>query len=114
MKHRDAYVTYLLIEGLFSFFFYIIVTVNLVYQVEVAHLNPLQLVLVGTMLEVTSFVSQVPTGVLADVFSRRWSIIIGIFLTGAGFVLQGIVTQFGHDSALPTGLGHWFELYHGS
>jgi len=46
MKHRDAYVTYLLIEGLFALFFYIIITVNLVYQVEVAHLNPLQLVLV--------------------------------------------------------------------
>lgn len=95
MKHRDAYVTYLLIEGLFSLFFYIIVTINLVYQVEMAHLNPLQLVLVGTTLEVISFLSQVPTGVLADVFSRRWSIIIGFFLTGAGFVLEGAIPQFG-------------------
>ena len=71
MKHRNAYVVYLLTEGLFSLFFGMIVTVNLVYQVEVAKLNPLQLVLVGTMLEVTAFVFQVPTGVLADVFSRR-------------------------------------------
>ena len=110
MKHRDAYVTYLLIEGLFSFFFYIVVTVNLVYQVEVAHLNPLQLVLVGTVLEITAFVFQVPTGVLADVFSRRWSIIIGIFLTGAGFVLQGLVPQFGMIllSQLGWGIGSTF------
>ncbi len=110
MKHRDAYVTYLLIEGLFAFFFYIVVTVNLVYQVEVAHLNPLQLVLVGTMLEITSFVSQVPTGVLADVFSRRWSIMIGIFLTGAGFVLQGSIPQFGTIvlSQLGWGIGSSF------
>lgn len=110
MKHRDAYVTYLLIEGLFSFFFYIVVTVNLVYQVEVAHLNPLQLVLVGTVLEITAFVFQVPTGVLADVFSRRWSIIIGIFLTGAGFVLQGLMPQFGMIllSQLGWGIGSTF------
>ncbi len=110
MKHRDAYVTYLLIEGLFSLFFYIVVTVNLVYQVEMAHLNPLQLVLVGTMLEITSFVSQVPTGVLADVFSRRWSIMIGIFLTGAGFVLEGSIPQFGTIllSQLGWGIGSSF------
>lgn len=94
MKHRNAYFVYLLTEGLFSLFFSIIVTVNLVYQVEVARLNPLQLVLVGTMLEVTAFVFQVPTGVLADVFSRRWSVIIGILLTGAGFVLEGSVPRF--------------------
>ncbi len=110
MKHRDAYVTYLLIQGLFAFFFYIVVTIHLVYQVEVAHLNPLQLVLVGTMLEVTAFVSQVPTGVLADVFSRRWSIIIGIFLTGAGFVLEGSIPQFGTIvlSQLGWGIGSSF------
>ncbi len=110
MRHRDAYVTYLLIQGLFSLFFYIIITVNLVYQVEVAHLNPLQLVLVGTMLEVAAFLSQVPTGVLADVFSRRWSIIIGIFLTGAGFVLEGSIPQFGTIllSQLGWGIGSSF------
>ncbi len=110
MKHRDAYVTYLFIEGLFALFFYIIITVNLVYQVEVAHLNPLQLVLVGTMLELASFISQVPTGVLADVFSRRWSIIIGIFLTGAGFVLEGSIPQFGAIllSQLGWGIGSSF------
>ncbi|MBA2394972.1 MAG: MFS transporter [Ktedonobacteraceae bacterium] len=110
MRHRDAYVTYLLIQGLFSLFFYTIITVNMVYQVEVAHLNPLQLVLVGTMLEIAAFLSQVPTGVLADVFSRRWSIIIGIFLTGAGFVLEGSIPQFGAIllSQLGWGIGSSF------
>jgi len=110
MRHRDAYITYLLIQGLFSLFFYTIITVNMVYQVEVARLNPLQLVLVGTMLEIAAFLSQVPTGVLADVFSRRWSIIIGIFLTGAGFVLEGSIPQFGAIllSQLGWGIGSSF------
>src|SRR6266566_1007270 len=94
MKNRDAYIVYLTIEGLFSLFFYTIITVNLVYQVEVARLNPLQLVLVGTMLEATAFVFQVPTGIIADVFSRRMAIIIGVFLTGAGFILEGSIPRF--------------------
>ena len=94
MKNRDAYIVYLTIEGLFSLFFYTIITVNLVYQVEVARLNPLQLVLVGTMLEATAFVFQVPTGVFADVLSRRLAIIIGVFLTGAGFILEGSIPRF--------------------
>ncbi len=94
MKHRDAYRVYLTIEGFFALFFYMIVTVNLVYQVEVAKLNPLQLVLVGTALETACFLSQVPTGIFADVYSRRLSIIIGIFLSGAGFILQGSFPRF--------------------
>ncbi|HLJ32773.1 MAG TPA: MFS transporter, partial [Ktedonobacteraceae bacterium] len=66
----------------------------MVYQVEVAKLNPLQLVLVGTALETASFLSQVPTGIFADVYSRRLSIIIGVFLSGAGFILQGSFPRF--------------------
>lgn len=94
MKHSNAYVIYLLIEGLFAIFFGAIVTVNLVYQVEVAHLNPLQLVLVGTALELVCFVFQVPTGVIADVYSRRMAIILGLFITGAGFILEGSIPRF--------------------
>ncbi len=95
MKHRDAYVVYLMLEGLFALFNAVVVTVNMVYQVEVAHLNPLQLVLVGTTLEATYFVCNVPTGVVADAFSRRWSIIAGVFLLGAGTVLEGAIPLFG-------------------
>ncbi len=94
MKNRDAYIVYLILEGLFALFFYTIITVNMVYQVEVAKLNPLQLVLVGTALEVSAFLFQVPTGIIADVFSRRMSIIIGVFLTGAGFILEGSIPRF--------------------
>ncbi len=94
MKHRDAYRVYLTLEGCFSLFFYMFATVNIVYQVEVAKLNPLQLVLVGTALETACFLSQVPTGIFADVYSRRLSIIIGIFLSGIGFMLGGLFPRF--------------------
>ena len=46
-----------------------IVTVLMVYQVEVAGLTPLELVMVGTAMEAAAFVFEVPTGVVADRYS---------------------------------------------
>src|ERR1700746_979550 len=77
-----------------SLFFSVLATTNLVYQVEVAHFGPLELLLVGTVLELTCFAFQVPTGVVADAFSRRWSVAIGCALVGAGFILEGLVPLF--------------------
>src|SRR6202521_4246290 len=77
-----------------ALFFNVIATTNLVYQVEVAHFDPLRLLLVGTILELTCFVFQVPTGLLADAFSRRWAVAVGYALIGTGFMLEGLVPQF--------------------
>ena len=97
-KHRlDPYPTYLILKGASSLFFTLIVTVNLIYQVQVVRLNPLQLTLVGTVLESVCFVFQVPTGVLADVYSRRTAVIAGTFLIGAGFAIEG---AFPHVAAV--------------
>ena len=56
-------------------------------------MTPLQLVLVGTVMELTIFVFEVPTGVVADVYSRRLSIVIGNVVMGLGLVLAGAVPQ---------------------
>jgi MFS transporter, DHA3 family, tetracycline resistance protein len=90
----DAYPVYLIYSGAWALFFSIIVTVNLVYQVETVGLSPLQLVLVGTTVEATTFLFEVPTGVVADVYSRRLSVIIGVVLTGAGFMIEGLAPTF--------------------
>lgn len=90
----SAYTVYLIFSAASSLFFSLIVTVNMVYQIEVAKLTPLQLVLVGTALEVVCFICQVPTGILADTYSRRLSVIIGIFLLGVGFILEGSIPHF--------------------
>jgi MFS transporter, DHA3 family, tetracycline resistance protein len=90
----NAYVVYLIYSGVFALAGALIVTVNLVYQVETARLNPLQLVLVGTVLEATAFLLQVPTGVLADVYSRRLAVVLGVFLFGLAFVLEGSFPRF--------------------
>ena len=90
----NANTVYLIYSGITSFSFSLIFTVNLVYQVEVARLNSLQLVLVGTVLEFVAFVCQVPTGVLADIYSRRSAVILGILLFGLAFVIEGSFPRF--------------------
>lgn len=92
-KHPPLQV-YQTIRFLSSLFFSIVVTVNLVYQATVVGLTPLQLVLVGTLLETITFLFEVPTGVIADVYSRKLSVIIGIFLIGLGFVVEGSFATF--------------------
>jgi DHA3 family tetracycline resistance protein-like MFS transporter len=95
MRFRSAYAIYLLMSGASSLFFALVFTVNMIYQNETVHLNPLQLVLVGTTLEVTCFLTQVPTGALADLYSRRLCVVVGTLLIGAGFVLEGSIPRFG-------------------
>ena len=94
MKKLDAYKVYLLIEAVSALLFSMIFTASSVYQVTVAGLTPLQLVLVGTILEGSVFLFEVPTGVVADVYSRRLSIIIGWFLVGIGFIIEGSFPVF--------------------
>ena len=95
IKRRSAIHVYYLIVMLWSFAFSLITTVNLVYQASVAGLSPLQLVLVGTTLEITTFIFEVPTGIVADVYSRRLSVIIGYVLIGIGFLVEASLPLFG-------------------
>ena len=94
LRHRDPASVYLFMRAASQLFFTTIVVVNVVYQVEVAHLDPLGLLLVGSVLELTCLVFQVPTGLLADTYSRKLAVIAGTLLVGAGFMLEGLVPNF--------------------
>ncbi|HEV2035226.1 MAG TPA: MFS transporter [Candidatus Dormibacteraeota bacterium] len=94
IRSKDPTFVYLVMNGGGALFFNVLATTNLVYQVEVAHLDPLHLLLIGTVLELTCLVFQVPTGLLADACSRRWAVAFGFGLIGAGFILEGLVPQF--------------------
>ena len=59
------------------------------YRIRSAHLTPAQLVLVGTCMEAAVFLCEVPTGVVADVVSRRLSIVIGHVGMGLALVAEG-------------------------
>lgn len=90
----DARFVYLFIEFSASAFFAMMFVVTSLYEATVAGLTPVQLILVGTALEVSAFVFEVPTGIVADVYSRRLSIIIGYVLMGLGFLIEGFFPAF--------------------
>jgi hypothetical protein len=80
-------------RGVSSFLFTLTFTISSLYHILTVGLDPLQLVLVGTALEVAVFLFEVPTGIVADVYSRRLSIIIGFFIVGVGFGGIAMVSQ---------------------
>src|SRR2546422_5715988 len=62
-----------------------------VYYVRVVGLQPLDLVLLGTVVLVAGLLFEVPTGVVADTYSRKVSVVIGVALSGVCFVAQGLL-----------------------
>lgn len=101
---------YLIYSGASALFFSMVFTVSQLYRIDTLHLNPLQLVLVGTVLEASCFVFEVPTGVVADMKSRKLSVIIGLLLIGTAFILEGSVRLFAAVivSQFLWGLGYTF------
>ena len=65
-----------------------------VYFVRVVHMSPLQLVLVGTVMEAAIFVFEVPTGAFADTFGRKLSLIVAFVIQGTAIVIVGAVPNF--------------------
>ena len=90
----DARFVYLFIEFSASAFFSMMFVTTSLYEATVAGLTPVQLILVGTTLEISAFVFEVPTGIVADVYSRKLSIVIGYLLMGWGFLVEGFFPSF--------------------
>jgi len=64
------------------------------FRLRVAGLDPFQLIIVGTVMEAAVFVFEIPTGIVADLYSRKVSIVIGHIGMGAAFLLEGSVSSF--------------------
>ena len=45
-------------------------------------------------IEATAFVGEIPTGVVADVYSRRLSVIVGVLLYGVGWTVEETIPAF--------------------
>lgn len=90
MRNRDASFIYIMLSAAQSLFYAIFLPVELVYLIEVAGFNPLQIVLVGTLRQAMNFLFQVPSGILSDIYSRRVAVILGILLIGAGYLIEGL------------------------
>ena len=93
-KKLDAYRVYLAMAAISAFAFGMATTNIVVYFVQTIKMVPLQLVLMGTAQEAAAFIFEIPTGIVADYYSRRLSVIIGQFLIGASFLLMGALPSF--------------------
>src|ERR1051326_2328450 len=91
MHTYRAAAIYLFLLGVSSLFVAVVYTVELIYQAQRVGLNPFQLVLAGTVKQIVVFLCQAPTGALADMYSRRWAVVIGLRFTGLGFLLEGAI-----------------------
>ena len=82
-----------------------------VWWIVILDLSPLQLVAMGAVLEVSVLVSETPTGVVADLVSRRRSILISQVLMGLAYIWA--VASFNYWLILPAqalfGIGWTFR-----
>jgi len=95
MARLSASRTWLVYRGTESFAMALGWTLAPVYFVQEVGMTPLELVLVGTAMEVAYFLFEVPTGVVADTYSRRTSVIVAQFVMGASFIVTGLVSSAG-------------------
>ena len=87
MRRLPATTVYYGLEVLLSMPTWVVMSVYLVNELD---LSPLQLVLMGTAMEAAVFLCEVPTGVVADTYSRRLSLIIGYLGMGVAWMLVGV------------------------
>src|SRR5438874_11633121 len=59
-----------------------------------ARRSPFQLVLIGVAQGIVSLLFEIPTGVMADTISRKWSLVIFDILLGTSMVITGLVRRF--------------------
>ena len=88
MRRADATRLYYVLQILLSMPTWVVMAV---YLVQELHLSPLQLVLMGTAMEGAVFLFEIPTGVVADTYSRRLSLIVGYVGMGVTWMLVGVV-----------------------
>ncbi|HEY9376144.1 MAG TPA: hypothetical protein VIQ02_03510, partial [Jiangellaceae bacterium] len=86
-----AYPVWLAYTGVWAFVGSLSWTTAAVYLIRDVGMTPLQLVLTGTALEVGYFLFEIPTGVVADLYSRRLSLVVAAVISGTAMVITGAV-----------------------
>ncbi|MDA1362997.1 MFS transporter [Glycomyces luteolus] len=90
----NPYRLYLAMRVGLSFLVSMAFTTSIVYRVEEGGMNPFELMMIGTVLEVTYLVFQLPTGFLADLVSRRACVVAGFGVYAGGLAWQGFSADF--------------------
>ena len=90
MRRPSATAVYYGLEFLLSMPTWVVVSIYLVRDLQ---LSPLELVLMGTAMEAAVFAFEVPTGVVADTYGRKLSLIVGFLGMGTAWLLVGVASE---------------------
>ena len=91
LKPITAYYT---IQGIYGILLMALMIVMIIYRVDVVGMNPFQLLVAAAVFRLVTFVAEVPTGVVADAFSRKISTLIGYVLIGIGTLVEATLPQY--------------------
>ena len=114
MKKLNAPLVYLLAMFIMGLTTKLVFTTHIIYRVQVVGMDALQLVLAGTALEVAVFLFEVPTGVVADIYSRRLSTLLGFLITGVAISIEGLAPLFSLVVVSQALLGFGFTFISGA
>jgi MFS transporter, DHA3 family, tetracycline resistance protein len=90
MRRPSATAVYYGLEFLLSMPTWVVISIYLVRDLD---LSPLELVLMGTAMEAAVFLFEVPTGVVADTYGRKLSLVIGFLGMGTTWLLVGVASE---------------------
>jgi DHA3 family tetracycline resistance protein-like MFS transporter len=91
MKQANVYY---IIRAVMGLSFNMMFTAAGLYRIDNAGLQIYQLILIGTALEIAIFLFEVPTGIIADLKSRKLSIVLGMLIIGFGIMIEPLTTIF--------------------
>ncbi|MCC6179334.1 MAG: MFS transporter [Chloroflexi bacterium] len=94
MPDRDIAVTFqrwIWMRAVFHHGYWLVTSLYLVTE---ADLSAFQLVFLGTAQGITALVFEVPTGVLADTISRKWSLVLAHLVMSVGMIATGLHASF--------------------
>lgn len=91
MNPRKLYIIQI---GILNLAMTMMMTSAIVYRIDLANLEPYQLILLGTALEIAVIFFEIPTGLVADKYSRKLSVVIGYFIIGLGFLVELLTLKF--------------------
>lgn len=94
MKKLQPTPAFYLYNGFGAFNSGLIATAVYVYYVRTIGVTPFQLALISTVHMLTHVLCELPTGIVADVYSRKISVLIGSALAGVCYIITGAVPVF--------------------
>ena len=93
-SRRRARLTWYAFRVIAPLVFAMWLTMANLYFAKVISSDPFKLAALLVALEISTFAFEVPTGIFADSYSRKWSMVIGYVIWGCGFLLQALAPVF--------------------